>query len=450
MMIEKKHLDKLKQLIKGDVLSDYKSRNIYSTDASAYQELPQAVLIPRDERDVELIVGYAHQHKLPIIPRAAGTSLAGQVVGNGLVVDVSKHLNRILKLNIEERWVEVEPGVVLDELNLYLKPHNLFFGPETSTSNRCNIGGMVGNNSCGSRSLVYGSTRDHLLAVEGFLSNGQRVCFGELDVQAFMLKLKSESLEGDIYRKFNELLGDPKARHFIKNEFPHEDIKRRNTGYAVDLLVDMKPWGSGKNFNMCSLIAGSEGTLMFITKIRLALKPLPPPNYGLLCVHFLSLADAFNANLLALKFKPTAVELMDKTILDLTRENITQRKNRFFVDGDPEALLLVELNDASIEAVSERAGKLVNCLKENGLGYAYPLLFNSDIAKVWALRKAGLGVLSNMPGNDLPVPVIEDTAVRVDDLNLYLSDIGKMLLNNGKSCVYYGHIGSGELHLRPV
>jgi FAD/FMN-containing dehydrogenase/Fe-S oxidoreductase len=446
-----RHSAALSNLIKGEVAFDSTLRSLYSTDASAYQELPLGVVWPRDERDVQLLVGYAFKNGLSLIPRGAGTSLAGQVVGNGIVVDQSRYLNRIIQINERERWVDVEPGVVLDELNMALRPHGLFFGPETSTSNRCTIGGMVGNNSCGSRSLVYGSTRDHLLEVEGFLSNGDKVVFKALSTPQYVEALKQNNLEGQIYRELEVLLGNEEARRDIEREFPHPDIHRRNTGYAIDLMVQNQPFSDdGQPFNMCRIIAGSEGTLMFATRIRLNLIPLAANHYRLLCVHLNSLAEAVRANIIALKHCPLAVELMDKTILNLTKNNIVQQRNRFFVEGDPEALLLVELNGNSDEEVESVAQQLVGDLKKQGLGYAFPLLVGADIGKVWALRKAGLGVLSNMPGDDLPVPVIEDTAVRADDLESYLNDIATMLAKYNKSCVYYGHIGSGELHLRPV
>ena len=446
-----KELEELGKKIKGEVLTDDISLVLYSTDASAYSERPLGVAYPRDTGDVKEIIRFCYQNHIPIIPRGAGTSLAGQVVGNGLVVDISRYLTRILEVNEKEHWVRIEPGVVPDELNSFLKPYGLFFGPETSTSNRCNIGGMVGNNSCGTHSIIYGSTREHTLEVKGFLSNGEKAVFKELPEKEFKEKCKEASFEGDIYRKINEILSSEKNRKEIEKEFPHKDIHRRNTGYALDLLMDSEPFkkGAGK-FNMCKLLAGSEGTLFFSTEIKLNLVPLPPGEKGLVCAHFDSLEDAFKANLIALHFRPAAVEMMDKTIMDLTKDNITQRRNRFFVEGDPTALLLVEFYGHSRKEIDSKAKEMRKAMLAKGYGYAFPVLYGSDIGKVWALRKAGLGVLSNMPGDDLPVPVIEDTAVRPRDIPAYMEDIRRMLKKYGKECVYYAHIGSGELHLRPV
>ncbi len=441
----------LKKIFKGEVYTDSTSVVLYSTDASAYSERPLGVVYPKDVDDIGAVITFCYNHKISIIPRAAGTSLAGQVVGNGLVVDISKHLNKIIEVNREERWVRVEPGVVLDELNAYLKSFGLFFGPETSTSNRCNMGGMVGNNSCGSHSIIYGSTRDHTLEIKGFLSNGDRAVFSSLTKEQFDAKCKEDSFEGGVYQKINEILSSEGNRKEIEKEFPHKEIHRRNTGYALDYLMKSEPFvGGSEPFNMCNLLAGSEGTLFFSTEIKLNLVPLPPEEKGLVCVHLYSLEDAFKANIIALEFNPVAIELMDKTIMDLTKDNITQRKNRFFVDGNPEALLLVEFYSDSKEDINQRAKAMQEAMLAKGYGYSFPVLYGSDIGKVWALRKAGLGVLSNMPGDDLPVPVIEDTAVRPIDVPDYMADINVMLKKYNKECVYYAHIGSGELHIRPV
>jgi FAD/FMN-containing dehydrogenase/Fe-S oxidoreductase len=443
--------DELRKLIKGDVADDLTMRTLYATDASAYRELPGGVVYPRDEQDVAFIVKQAAKLKIPLIPRGAGTSLAGQVVGNGWIVDVSKYLTHIVELNVKESWVIVEPGVVLDELNLFLKSHGLFFGPETSTSSRCNLGGMVGNNSCGAHSLVYGSTRDHLIEVSGFLSDGSHVVFGPIDLEQFEMKCASDTLEGNIYKGVRDLLSHPLNQEAIKGEFPHPAIKRRNTGYALDALLELAPFNSsGTPFNFCKLLAGSEGTLMVMTRIKLHLNPLPPPFSALMCVHFNSLHEALQSNLVALEFSPVAVELMDKTILDLTRGNSVQLKNRFFVQGDPQALLLVEFAAHHHDELSNVTSSLKNALQQKGMGYAFPVLYGDQIRQVWELRKAGLGVLSNVPGDEFPVPVIEDTAVRVEDLPNYIAEIQAMLHRYGKSCIYYAHVGTGELHLRPV
>jgi FAD/FMN-containing dehydrogenase/Fe-S oxidoreductase len=441
----------LKQSIEGDVFDSEALRLIYATDASAYREIPFAVVRPRHKQDIKNLIVFAGRHKIPLIPRAAGTSLAGQVVGNGIVVDIGKYMNRILEINPEEKWVRVEPGVVLDELNQILAPTGLFFAPETSTSNRCMLAGMVGNNSCGAHSIIYGSTRDHTLEIDAILSDASEVVFKDLTPEEFEEKKLGDSLESSLYRQIFALLGDKNNQAGIRKEFPDPAIHRRNTGYAIDILIDRQPFTPhGKPFNMCQLLAGSEGTLAFTTGIKLKLEPLPPPVQGLVCVHLESVRDALRANLIALRFNPWSVELMDHTILDLTKENREQDKNRFFVQGNPGAILIVEFAENTLEKLTLKAGLMCNELKEKAYGFAYPLITGSDMKKVWALRKAGLGVLSNMPGDAKPVPVIEDTAVNPELLPDYIAEFDDMLNRMGLSCVYYAHIATGELHLRPV
>ncbi|HOZ30184.1 MAG TPA: FAD-linked oxidase C-terminal domain-containing protein [Bacteroidales bacterium] len=443
--------DELKAKIEGEIYTDNIHKILYSTDASAYKETPLAVCIPKTFEDVKQIIKYAYDKGICIIPRAAGTSLAGQVVGSGIVVDISKHFNKIIELNVDEKWVRVEPGVVLDELNKYLAAYNLFFGPETSTSNRCRIAGMVGNNSCGAHSLIYGSTRDHLLELSCILSDGSEAVFGELSPDEFGEKCKLNNLEGNIYRGMRQILSDIENAAEIEKQFPDKRIKRRNTGYALDLLLDSEVFSdSDKKFNFCKLLAGSEGTLAFTTSVKLNLVEVPPKTKALMCVHTRTLNEVFQANLVALKHSPVSVELMDKKVLDLTKENIQQNRNRFFVEGDPAAILIVEWFAKNIETINIHAKNLEEELKSKNMGYSFPMVYGADIPKVWELRRAGLGVLTNMPGDAKPVPVVEDTAVRPEDLPAYMDDFEALLKRLGLDCVYYAHIATGELHLRPV
>jgi len=441
-------------LLDGELYTEEALRFMYATDASAYRELPLAVARPRHGNDIHTLISFAKKHELGLIPRAAGTSLAGQVVGNGIVVDTSRHLTEILEVNAAERWVRVQPGVILDELNLILKPFGLFFSPETSTSNRCMIGGMIGNNSCGSHSLIYGSTRDHLLAVRGYLSDGTYVEFGRMSRDAYKEKLQLPGLEGDIYRQLDKMLAIKENRESILNEFPDPMVARRNTGYALDEVLSSTVFDIDDaryaDLNLSRLVAGSEGTLMFVTEAVLHLDPLSPPVKLLVPVHLNSVMEAIRANLIALKHKPVAVELMDRTILECTRGNISQNRNRFFVDGDPGAILIVEFAADSEAQNMEAAAAMEKELRAQGLGYPFPRITGSDMGKVWALRKAGLGVLSNIKGDGKPVSVIEDTSVRVDQLEAYITDFNSLLEKHKLSCVYHAHISVGELHLRPV
>ena len=445
----------LRQLFGERFQTDSLSRILYATDASAYREMPLGVVFPKDKWELQKLVKLADVHGFSLIPRTAGTSLAGQVVGSGLVVDVSRHFTHIVELNQAEKWVRVQPGVVRDDLNRFLKPYGLYFGPETSTANRAMIGGMVGNNSCGSNSVVYGSTREHLLEAEMVLSDGSLCEFKVETGESIVLKATPASpgptLKDRLYDQTHSWLSTPEIADEIRRQFPKASIKRRNTGYAVDMLLKQKPFTpNGPDFNFCALLAGSEGTLGLFTELRLNLVALPPPHVGLLCIHCHSVQESLLANLVALEFEISASELMDHYVLECTKNNPEQRQNRFFVEGDPAAILVVEFSRNSLQEVEAEAGQLVSRLKAEGLGNHFPLVTGPDTARIWALRKAGLGLLSNMPSDAKPVAVIEDTAVDVNDLPAYIQEFNTILGRRGLYSVHYAHAGSGELHLRPI
>jgi FAD/FMN-containing dehydrogenase/Fe-S oxidoreductase len=441
----------LSEKLQGSLFTDSVMRTLYATDASAYREMPIGVAIPETHADLQTLISFADTHQIPLIPRTAGTSLAGQVVGSGLIVDVSKFFNRILEINTEESYVWVEPGVVRDVLNFELKKQGLFFGPETSTANRAMIGGMVGNNSCGSNSVVYGSTRDHVLAVEGYLSDGSLVLFEAEDPFDTIKKLPQGSRLHTIYAQTLAALSDPENQKNIQSEFPKPSIKRRNTGYAVDMLLNSSAFSADKPaFNFCNLLAGSEGTLCFATRIKLHVDPLPPSHLGLVCAHFNTIDEALRANLIALQFDPSASELMDHYILECTKANAEQSQNRFFVEGDPGAILVVELRAEDAESLAKQAEEVEKAMRKADLGYHFPFVTGGDVKKVWDLRKAGLGLLSNLPGDEKAVAVIEDTAVDVNDLPAFIAEFNEILTANNLYCVHYAHAGSGELHLRPI
>ncbi|MDD5141793.1 MAG: FAD-linked oxidase C-terminal domain-containing protein [Verrucomicrobiales bacterium] len=444
----------LKSKLRGELLTDLTVRRLYATDSSEYQELPLAVAFPADENDVRELIRFAAAEGIGIIPRTAGTSLAGQCVGSGIVMDVSRHFGKIISVDAARRRVRVQPGVVRNELNHALKSHGLFFAPETSTANRAMIGGMVGNNSCGSNSIVHGSTRDHLVSVRGFLSDGTEAVFGPLTPKEFAAKCAGpETLETKIYRRVRELLGDEKNRAAIRENFPLPSIPRRNTGYALDLLMDAEAFdpSSAKPFNMCRLIAGSEGTLFFGVEFELDCSPLPPPFGALVCGHFASVNEALRANLLALPHRPSACELIDRHILECTRHNLEQQRNRAFVQGDPGAVLVVEIIRDRREETEAAIAAVERDWREAGLGYAYPILWGDEGNKVWELRRAGQGLMSNVTGDAKPREVVEDTAVDVRDLPNYIAEFDELLRTKyAIDCVYYAHAGSGELHTRPL
>lgn len=435
----------------GEILTDVNSLIAYQTDASVYSHRPAAVAYPKNEKDIELLIDLARKKHIPLIARGAGTSLAGQVVGHGIVVDVSRYMDAILEVNAAERYVWVEPGVVLDQLNQYLKKYRLFFAPETSTANRCTIGGMVGNNACGAHSLIYGSTSDHLIEVKGYLSDGSYVHFKPLTPDEFYQKMKLPGLEGKIYQQLYQQLSQPRIQKQILDNYPDPALKRRNTGYAIDQLLYNPLFGHGTEpFNFCNLIAGSEGTLMFVTRIKLNLLPLENKEVGLLCAHFDTLEQAIQANITALSFKPDAIELIDHTIIECTRNNIEQQKNRFFIQGSPGAILLIEFSDYTRDEIKQRCDALIAKLQQEKLGYTYPLYFQPEISIIWELRRAALGLLSNISGDAKPVSLVEDNAIPVQHLHEYIAEFKALLEQYHLDCVFHAHIATGELHTRPV
>ncbi|UQD55600.1 FAD-binding and (Fe-S)-binding domain-containing protein [Flavobacterium sp. K5-23] len=455
LSINNSKLESLEKQLDGKLFYDHTMRTLYATDASAYKEMPLAVAIPKTKEDIQKIIAFVRENNSSVIPRAAGTSLAGQVVGNGIVVDISQEFTKILSVDQANKTAWVEPGVIRDELNLHLKSYKLFFGPETSTSNRCMIGGMVGNNACGARSVIYGSTREHLLEIKGFLADGNEVTFGALTNAEFEDKCNGinvvSPLEQAIYVQAKDILSSTTNRTLFDDNFPKKSIPRRNTGYALDLLADSMPFGDpNEKFNFCKLIAGSEGTLFFSTAIKLNLVDALKPFAALVCVHFDSINESLKANLEALKFNPDSVELIDHYILECTKENIEQSKNRFFVKGDPQAILAVEFLRDTQEEIDSIAKEMEALMRSKNLGYHFPIVYGEDTNKVWTLRKAGLGLLSNIPGDAKAVAVIEDTAVDVNDLPDFIEDFNAILKERNLNCVHYAHAATGELHLRPI
>lgn len=446
-------LKKLKAELDGDLFTENVQRVLYSTDASQYKELPLAVARPKNKEDIKKLLAFAKENGTSIIPRGAGTSLAGQVVGSGIVVDISKYMNRIIDIDVANKTVVVEPGVVLAELNQELAKHDLQFGPETSTANRCVIGGMLGNNSCGLHSLVYGSVRDHILEIEALLHNGSEVKFAPLSKQKFADKCNSKNqTERAIYRNIAEMLSSKKNQKEIREHFPDSRLTRRNMGYAIDALLDSEIFTEGGHpFNFCHLLAGSEGTLAFSHRIKLNLVPLPPEHIGLVCAHFKTLEESLQGNLVALQHQPTAIELMDDVILECTKENITQAQNRFFVKGTPGAILMIEFACETEAELQQKASEVAAHFEKEELGYHFPFITGKEnIKRVWELRKAGLGLLANVPGDKKGVPGIEDAAVIPEYLPEYIADLKKVLKKLGLTSIYYAHIATGEIHCRAL
>ncbi len=450
-MVTTVQLGKLKHELKGELHYDKLTKALYATDASVYRRVPIAVALPKTISDLKKIIAFANTHQCGIIPRTAGTSLAGQCVGDGIVVDVSKYFTRIIAFDKENQTVTVEPGVIRDDLNRFLEPHGVFFGPNTSTTNRCMIGGMVGNNSTGSTSIRYGNTRDKVLSLKTILSDGNEVIFTTVDKQTFETKTKLDTLEGKIYQKIHQELTSKLIQKEIRSNFPKPEIHRRNTGYALDNLLETAIFSDTETpFNMCSLLSGSEGTLAFTTEITLKVDRLPPSKSLMIIPHFASIQACLDAVAPIMQHQLYTCEMLDKTILDLTKNNAGQLQNRVFIEGDPKAILLLEVRGISNQEVQEQSDALLQTLEQHNYSYANPILEGKAITQAMELRKAGLGLLGNMIGDKKAVACIEDTAVAIPDLAAYIKDFSVLMEQYNQEPVYYAHAGAGELHLRPI
>lgn len=444
-------LEQLSESLEGKLLFDDLHKTIYSTDASAYRMRPIAVAYPKTNEDIVKLIQFATDNKISLTPRTAGTSLAGQTVGSGIIVDVSKHFTKIIFFDANEKTITVQPGVIRDELNLFLKPHGLFFGPNTSTSNRCMIGGMVGNNSSGTTSIRYGVTRDKIVEIKAILSDGSSAVFNEIASNDFIEKTKGNSLESKIYHTIYEELSKEENQKEIVKEFPKPEIHRRNTGYAVDLLLKSDLFsGLEPAINLGKLLCGSEGTLAFTTEITLKVDDLPPANNVMVVAHFHTVQESLEAVVVAMKHHLYTCEMMDDTILDCTKNNREQSKNRLFIEGNPKAIMMFEVAADTMIDAENQANALIDDLKDGNFGYALIKLYGADIDKIIELRKAGLGLLGSIVGDNKAADSIEDTAVELSDLPNYIAEFAAMMKKYNQEAIYYAHAGAGELHLRPV
>lgn len=446
-----KLLSQLADELEGGFLNDKLTKALYATDASVYRKTPMAVAFPKTTEDIKKLIRFANDAKVGLIPRTAGTSLAGQCVGDGIVVDVSKHFTEIVSLDKIKKQVTVQPGVIRDELNQFLKPHGLFFGPNTSTSNRCMIGGMVGNNSSGTTSIQYGVTRDKVVSLKTILSDGSEAKFGTLGLEDFNSIITKNSLESSLYKELFKELNDKEIQKEIIDNFPKPEIHRRNTGYAVDELLKYEVFGGAEQgVNLSKLLAGSEGTLAFTTEITLQLDDLPPPLSAMVVTHYRTLEDCLLDVAPVMEHPLQLCEMMDKVILDCTKNNRAQLANRFFVDGDPEALLMLQISARTDVELKQAIADLLKTIEKSGLSYSNPVLFEDDIGKAIELRKAGLGLLGNIVGDMKAVACIEDTAVALEDLKDFIREFSEIMKGYNQKAVYYAHAGAGELHLRPI
>jgi len=431
------------------VHTDTQTRRLYATDASSYEELPEGVAFPKSAQDIISLVKQSRQNGHSITARGAGTSLAGQTTGGGLVMDVGRNMNHILNIDPDKKEAHVQPGVIRDTLNREAGKHNLLFGPDTATTNRCMLGGMIGNNSCGIFSIKYQTTREHIREIEAILSDGSRAVFGPLTNKELEEKMELQTMEGHIYREMISLIRE--HRETILENYPHPDIIRRNTGYALDRLCEMQPFNAdGRPFNMAELLCGSEGTLAMTVSAKLNLMERDSASV-VVAPHFSSIRNALEATIDIVEMDPAAVELVDDIILDATKGNIEQRENRFFLEGEPHCILIVQFDGDDQKELKQKAQRMVEKLKQKNLSTAAPIIEDPQkIDRVWQLRKAGLGLLMGLGSEGRTPTFCEDTAVRVPDLPDYIDDFQKILDKHNSDCVFYAHASVGELHLRPV
>ncbi|WP_282159927.1 FAD-binding and (Fe-S)-binding domain-containing protein [Ulvibacterium marinum] len=432
--------DSLDKSIKGEVLVDDYSLGMYATDASIYQIKPIAIVLPMDTEDVKSTVAIAQKNKISILPRGAGTSLAGQTVGRSIILDFSKYMNALLETNESEKWVRVQPGMVRDKLNAELKPYGLHFAPDPATGSRANVGGMVGNNSSGTKSILFGKTVDHVLEAAVLLVDGTILHLKNCPPEEYDEKAAKNNREGEIYTSFKRLV-DAHSKE-IKERFPK--VMRRVGGYNLDEFVYTDQW------NLSKLICGSEGTLATTLELKLNLVDLPK-HKSVCVVHFAEILEAISAVESMLPFTPSAIEILDKTVIGLSRENLTTKHHCHFLEGNPEAILIVEFYGDTLEDVMERPRQMITQLKANGFGYAYPIFPEGEAYEdVWVIRKKGLGLMLGLKGNKKPLAFIEDAGIPSQHLPEYIDQVLKICKKHETEAAMYAHASVGVIHVRPI
>ena len=432
--------EELQKRVSGEVRFDPFSRVLYSTDASIYQMEPVGVVIPRSVEDVLAVIEIARDNRVPVLPRAGGTGLAGQSVNHAIVMDFSKYLNQVVEVNQEEHWVRVQPGIVLDQLNRYLAPYNLQYAPDPTTSNRACVGGGIGNNTCGAHSVIYGKTLDHIKEVDVVLSDAAQAHFQSLEPHELEAKLNGEGLESDIYRGVLQIARENLAE--IEARYPK--IMRRVSGYNLDSFLGEEP------VNLAKMVVGSEGTLCVVTEAKVNLVPRPTMT-SLSVLHFADIFEASEATKEVLKHGPSSVEVLDKMVLDRSRESMGQSRNLAFVQGNPGAMLLVEFYGESEAELTAKMEHLRDDMAHRRLGYAcVNLLDRADQDMVWNVRKGGLGLLMSIRGDAKPIPFVEDPAVDPENLGEFVRRFDEVVRNHDTQAGYYGHASVGCLHIRPL
>jgi FAD/FMN-containing dehydrogenase/Fe-S oxidoreductase len=430
----------LKKRIEGDIRFDRYTRLLYSTDASIYQIEPIGVVVPRHKGDVQAVIEVANKIGVPVLPRGGGTSLAGQTVGHAIVLDFSKYMQNVLEVNKEELWCRVQPGLVQDELNAHVRPMGLQFGPDTSTSNRATIGGMIGNNSAGAHSLTYGKTLDHVIELTVLLADGSAVVLKDLSPEGLESKSRAETLEGKVYREISRLAQQHKSE--IVARYPK--IMRRVSGYNLDEFIKPQP------FNLSRMLVGSEGTLGIVVEAKMRLVPKPKWT-AMDVIHFNDDIEALEASQAILETAPYALESTDKMILGLARGNIVQSQRLGFVQGNPNSLLMVEYAGDTEDSVKDQVNQLEALRKARGIGYAATQAFKpEEVRAIWGVRKAGLGLLLGTKGDKKPIAFVEDAAVEPRKLPEFIKRFREIVTRHDAIAGYYGHCSVGCMHIRPL
>jgi FAD/FMN-containing dehydrogenase/Fe-S oxidoreductase len=430
----------LKKRIEGDVRFDRYSRLLYSTDASIYQIEPIGIVVPRHKGDVQAVIEIANKLNVSVLPRGGGTSLAGQTVGHSIVLDFSKYMQNVLEVNKQELWCRVQPGLVQDELNAYVRGMGLQFGPDTSTSNRATIGGMIGNNSAGAHSLTYGKTLDHVIELTVLFSDGSEAVLKDLAPEVLESKSRADTFEGRAYREVSRLAEEHKNE--ILARYPK--LMRRVSGYNLDEFIKPQPC------NLSRILVGSEGTLATVVeaKMRLVLKPKWT---AMDVIHFNDDIEALACSQVILQTAPYAMESTDKMVLNLARGNIVQSRRLGFVQGNPDSLLMVEYAGETEEEVKEQVYRLEEIRKREKIGYAATLAFKpEEVRAIWGLRKAGLGLLLGTKGDKKPIAFVEDTAVEPAKLPEFIRRFREIVSRHDTVAGYYGHCSVGCMHIRPL
>ncbi len=445
----------LRSTVRGEVYFDQMSRGLHATDASHYQMMPSCVVVPKDEEDCIQAVKIAGRFCVPVTPRGGATSLSGQTFGAGMVIDVSKYMDQVLEVNVEEGWARVQPGVVRDRLNAQLAPHRLHFAPDPATANRATVGGMIGNNASGTRSIVYGKTIDHVISSKVVLDDGTVMKLEAVDDDQWQRRSEGDSREAAIYRGMKETI--EQNRDEILARYPK--VMRRVSGYNLDEFVD----GAGytgqiggrdvaghRVWNLSNLFVGSEGTLAVLLETKIRLTPLPRAT-ALAVIHFADVIESLRHVPEILSHDPSTVELLDQSVLGEAVVNAATRDMATFLEGEPKAVLLVEVFGDDEADATRKIAALVKDVKAKGIGYAWPVRTDKNgQSDVWNVRKLGLGLITNVKGPVKGQAFVEDACVPVEALAEYIERLQKICDEMGVPASLYAHASVGVIHFRPM